>query len=701
MDSRTILVVDDEDAILVTLAEYLRGEGYDTVSASGAAEGKQAMEQHKIAAALVDIFMPDGSGLELLSRIKEKSPETEVIIMTSRASLDTAVEAIRKGAYAYLEKPFNNIDEVGIVLEKALEKRRLVLENRRLVEELTARNRELVMALGRKSSLIELGRALSCIHEIDKLLNYFIEVVVTQLKVNRASLMLIADDGQEMSIAASHGLDPEIVRTTRVRLGEGVAGTVAQTGKAILVRDVKNDPLTRESVRLAAASDSFISSPIVLSIPITLKDTTLGVINLTDKLSEEPFNEDDLDFLHGLAGQAAVAIDSARHIEELERSYSKVKEAQNQLVASERLNALGQMAAGVAHDFNNILSGILSHIEYLKMRGQGLQDPENVFGAELGMIETLTVQGAKTVQRIQEFAGLRKDRPETAVDINAVIRKTLDMTRPVWNGERSAKGAEIVVHTELGEIPATLGREFELVQLLSNLIFNAVEAMPTGGQLEVRSRLEDGRIALEVQDRGRGMSSEEKTRIFEPFFTTKRQGQGLGGSIVYGIVKRYGGELFVDSEPGRGTKVQVMLPVAAVSPESASENHPPPLLRRASGRILLVEDDEVNLESMRRNLRLLGYEVEAALSGAEALEMFKKEHSFDVVITDLSMPGFSGLQLARAIHGLDGETPIIMLSGFSVQVDPAETETCGIRHVLTKPCQIAEIQSAIESVRAH
>ena len=699
MDSRTILIVDDEDSILVALAEYLRGEGYEAVSASGAAEGKQAMEDHDIAAALVDIFMPDGSGLELLSRIKEKSPETEAIIMTSRASLDTAVDAIRKGAYAYLEKPFNNIDEVGIVLEKALEKRRLVLENRRLVEELTVRNRELVVALDRKSSLVELGRALGSIHAIEELLNYFIEVVVAQLKVNRASLMLISDDGQEMSIAASHGLNPEIVRTTRVRVGEGIAGIVAKTGKAILVKDVKNDPLTRESVRLAAASDSFISSPIVLSIPITLKDTTLGVINLTDKLSEEPFNEDDLDFLHGLAGQAAVAIDSARHIEELKRSYSKLKEAQNQLVASERLNALGQMAAGVAHDFNNILSGILSHIEYLKMRGQGLHDPESVFGAELGMIETLTVQGAKTVQRMQEFAGLRKDRPETGVDINSIIRKTLDMTRPVWNGETSARGAEIVVHTELEKIPATLGREFEIVQMLSNLIFNAVEAMPKGGRLGVLSGLRNGRIAIEVQDNGRGMSAEEKVRIFEPFFTTKRQGQGLGGSIVYGIVKRYGGELFVESEPGRGTKVQVILPVAPVSPECLSQKESKPELRRVSGRILLVEDDEVNLESMRRNLSLLGYEVEAVLSGSEALELFKKDRSFDAVITDLSMPGLSGLQLARGIHGLDGETPIILLSGFSVQVEPSETETCGIRHILTKPCQIADIQSAIESVR--
>lgn len=247
-DREEILVVDDEESLRFFLSDLVLANGWNVWKAGAAEEVLEELDRRRPAAALVDLVLPGMSGLDLLARIKRISPKTEVILITSHASLETAIEALHEGAYGYLRKPFEEPEEVVNLLRRALEKRRLSEENERLQRDLEKRNAELTAAVGRFSSLIEAGRAMSAIYEVKEPLDFFIEVVVNELQVNRGSLMLMGQEG-EMRIVASRGIDDEVVRSVRICMGEGIAGWVAQKGKPILVKRSSPIPVSRSEIR--------------------------------------------------------------------------------------------------------------------------------------------------------------------------------------------------------------------------------------------------------------------------------------------------------------------------------------------------------------------------------------------------------------------------------------------------------------------
>ncbi|MDX1765222.1 MAG: ATP-binding protein, partial [bacterium] len=586
------------------------------------------------------------------------------------------------------------------VIRKTLEKRALLEENERLFEDLQTSNRELDAAVKRLTALIDAGRAMSGIYDTGALLDFFIGLVATELDVDRASVMLLDEEKEEMYIAASRGVSDEIVRDVRVRLGEGIAGRVAQEGKPLLVEDITKEKGIKEEYN-PALSDSFISLPIVLSIPIRLKTKVLGVINVTNKRAGGAFDENDMGFLLGLAGQAAVAIEGARHFDDLQASYESLKATQDHLVASERLKALGEMAAGVAHDFNNLLAGIVVQTQLLA--GQislGTIDKEGI-GLELQLVKRMAMQGAETVKRIQDFTGIRKDRPADVVDLNSLVRDALEITRTKWKDEAEAQGIVIDVSSELGDISAVTASTCELRQVISNFIFNAVEAMPQGGRLTLRTGMRDDRVHLEIGDTGCGMSPEVQKRVFEPFFTNKEAGHGLGMSIAYGIIKRYRGETTVRSEPDKGTTFTVSLPAYQEGPTSgigaAKSVGPDDARSAAASRVLLVEDNDQNRNLFETALKHFGHAVVSASSGEEALDHFKAG-AYDLVITDLSMPGRSGWEVSKCVRAVDPEVPIILLSGWSVQQESEKIRNSGITLVVSKPCPLDEFRRAIDQV---
>jgi signal transduction histidine kinase/DNA-binding response OmpR family regulator len=698
-----ILVVDDDPVLRVQLLDHLGGRGFSVRTAASGAEGLALPRVEKTSVALIDINMPGMDGLGMLAGLKRLAPDAEVILMTGHASVETAVEAIRHGAYDYLEKPFTDLDAVARTVERACEHRRLAMRNRELVGDLAARNQELSAAIMRLTALIEAGRAMSGIESIDELLDFFIGLVSKELDVERASLMLIDESGRELVVAASRGISDDLAGKIRVRVGDGIAGWVAKEGKPILVKDVQTDPRTSSSLCKDApaekpkAEGSFISAPIVLSIPIIVHEKTLGVINVTNKRSGASFTEEDMAFLYGLAGQAAVAIEKARHYNEVKQAYDSLKEAQEQLVSSERLKALGQMAAGVAHDFNNLLNGILGKAELLVLKLSGPETDRAALLSGLKMIEQITLQGAETVKRVQDFTRIRKDHPTQAIDVNAVIRNAVDMTRPKWKHETEARGVAVEVDQLLGDIPPTIGNASELTQVVSNLLFNAVEAMPRGGRITLASKLEGDMIVLTVADTGSGMSKDTQARIFEPFFTTKDAGQGLGMSIVYGILARHGGEIAVDSGEGRGTTFTVRIPVREpahhVPPKAVDGGVSRPAA--ATARILIVDDDDLNIRMLDDALTARGHHVVSALTGLEAIEHFSRD-AFDLVLTDLSMPGMSGWQVARDIKKRNPAVPVILLSGWAIQQDEEQVRESGVDYVISKPCSIKTLQGAVD-----
>ncbi|MGB7629442.1 MAG: response regulator, partial [Candidatus Deferrimicrobium sp.] len=549
MDAETILIVDDESSIREVLSSLLQDAGCRTLAAGTAEEGLELMNNSAIAVAMIDLKLPEMSGIDLLVEIKRRSPSTEVIIMTSYASLETAIEAIRREAYDYIQKPFEDLDQPWGVVRRALEKREITRRNREMVNDQERRNRELAAAVKRQNSLIDAGRAMSGILSISELLDFFIGVAADELDVERASLMLVDEKSNEMRIAAYRGLNAEVAQQVCLKVGEGIAGWVAREGKPILVKDVESDPRINRPLE-STSSDSFISAPIVISIPILSREKVLGVINVTNRRSGAPLEEEDMAFLYSLAGQAAVAIERARHFEDLQKAYQSLKDTQTHLIESERLNAVGQLAAGVAHDFNNLLTGLLGQAELLKMDLVGSPPAIEASLKRAELLETIALQGAAAVRRMQDFTRIRKDAPSGAVDLNIVMRNAVEVTQGKWKDECLARGVEVNVRMEPGKIPLTEGNDSELTQVVSNLIFNAVEALRGGGEIVLATRSDGKDIRLSVTDNGVGMPAEVQQRVFQPFFSTKELGQGLGMSVIYGIVARHRGEITIHSEEG-------------------------------------------------------------------------------------------------------------------------------------------------------
>ncbi|UCF67138.1 MAG: response regulator [Acidobacteriota bacterium] len=697
--SQRVLVVDHEETIRYLLHDLLASEGCEVRVAASAGEALEFAGEQPPAVALLDIKLPGINGLELLERLKEKCPETEVVMMTSYASLEVAIEAIRHGAYDFLQKPFDDLETTWLSVRRALEKYNLAKEKRALQCEQERQNSQLSLAVSRLWSLIEAGRAIAEFSSLPKLLDHFIGVVADKLEVDRASLMLVDPSSQELHVASARGLDDiEDLTVIRVPLGSGIAGRVAATGESFVVRDIRSDLRLNEQCAKNDLSHSFISAPVVLSVPIASRTIVLGVINVTNRRSGAAFTEDDLAYLSGLAGQLAVAIERTRHFDELQSAYETLKATKEQLVFAERMRATGQMAAGLAHDFNNLLSVILARSEFvLRSLGSAEPDPEKL-RADAEAIKRSCLHGAQMIRRIQDCTRIRRDVEETAVDLNAVVRNAVDMTGPKWKEEPEARGRRVEIVFELGEIPPVRGNAQELVQVIGNLIFNAIEAMPAGGTLRFQTVADGEQVRLEVSDTGVGMNEETRRRIFEPFFTTKTTGHGLGTSIIYGIVTRHGGDISVASQPNRGTTFRVLLP--AMEQMSRTESHP---VRRRERermtpvRLLFAEDDDLVRDVFVEALRMNGHDVVAVRDGDHAARRIETDR-FDLVVTDLSMPGLSGFELAGLVKQHQPDTSIILLSGWAVQQDEERVRQAGIDRVLAKPCLVEELLDAVHEI---
>jgi PAS domain S-box-containing protein len=382
----------------------------------------------------------------------------------------------------------------------------------------------------------------------------------------------------------------------------------------------------------------------------------------------------------------------------LNRALREIREKERQVIQQERLSALGQMASGVAHDFNNALQPILL------TAGMMQHDPSMMDNAE-AMKELVNVicdsaEAAKnTVDRLVRFYKPSEEPMQEVFDLSNLVRDVVAITRPKWRNEPQSKGRHIELKTTLTRRCLVAGQYGELRESLINLVFNAVDALEEGGVIYIRTVLKDRRCVVEVSDDGPGMPEEVRRRCMEPFFTTKQQrGSGLGLSIVYGIVNSHGGSMEIDSEPGRGTAIRLALPLAEEPPEKMTE-----IRRGLSGdhvkasrplNILFVDDDAFVLKTMKASLALKGHTVET-MPGADAALARFRNGSFDLVITDQAMSGMTGSQLASRIRDIDPDMPVILVTGFGDLLDLGEEDASPFAAVLGKPVSIDVLQEKI------
>jgi signal transduction histidine kinase/CheY-like chemotaxis protein len=471
-------------------------------------------------------------------------------------------------------------------------------------------------------------------------------------------------------------------------MGERLVGQVAATGTPLLVRDVAELPPDHPSrpdlERWGMRS--------VLIVPVAIGGVVRAVLAGSICDDTRQFADRDLRLARAVADRAASALENARLFEELTRAYQEVKTAQEHLIQTEKLRALGEMASGVAHDFNNLLASVLGRAQLLLRR---VQEPQ--LRQWLQVIERAALDGAQTVKRLQDFTRIRRDQPLEPLDINQVVRDALEITRSRWKEEPTSRGIALEVRTALAEVPAVVGDAAELREAMTNLILNAVDAMPEGGTLTLSTTLADDRVEVAVTDTGVGMPPEVRDKIFDPFFTTKGpQGTGLGLSMTYGIVSRHGGSIAVDSAPGLGSTFRLSLPRGSdVMPAPAERRVETPALR--SLRCLVVDDEPPVRAVIGDILESAGHVVVTLGDGAEAIARFQAER-FDLVVTDLAMPRVSGWQVARAVKQMTPRVPVFLVTGFGVELSPEERRTHGVDLVLVKPLQIQEILDAVAEV---
>ncbi len=383
---------------------------------------------------------------------------------------------------------------------------------------------------------------------------------------------------------------------------------------------------------------------------------------------------------------------------QLSAALSQLQATQQEIIQRERMHALGRMANGIAHDFNNALAPILGFSELLLLKPDSLTDPKKVRNY-VEMIHNAAKDSAKVVSRLREFYRYRDESEVfTPVVINDVVLQAISLTQPRWKDQALAAGVNIDIRTDMGDVPTVPGNEAELRELLVDLIFNSIDAIPKRGTITIRTEVQGRWLVLTVADDGIGMSEEIKARCLEPFFSTKEdQGTGLGLGAVYGIARRHGGEIDIQSEQGRGTTVAVSLPLEK-SAKTAEPAKPAPAAG-VSLRILVVEDEPLVREVLGVYLAEDNHNVTTAENGREGLEKFRAGE-FDLVMTDRSMPEMNGDALAAEIKKLRPAQPVLLLTGFGDIMSGAGEKPAGVDLVVSKPFTLTTLRSAIAKVTA-
>lgn len=372
---------------------------------------------------------------------------------------------------------------------------------------------------------------------------------------------------------------------------------------------------------------------------------------------------------------------------------TKKKAFEEQMLRTEKLAALGTMAGGVAHDFNNLLMAVLGNIQLVLPQ----VDDEEI-RRRLQNVEKAVHDGANTVRRLQKFTERDKGHlvSELSVDVGEAITDVVELTRPRWKNAMEKHGRRIEFRTEHEPHCFASIHASDLREILTNLIFNAIEAMPEGGTITLGCRSSGDWVTVKVADTGIGMSKEVAAKVFDPFYTTKGVGNsGLGLSVSWSLVGRCGGEIQVQSEPGRGSVFFMRLPGAKGPLKALATSGLK--LQNGSFRLLVVDDDREILGVIRDMLRLKGHRVVASHNGEEALTLIGREN-FDLVFTDLGMPSVSGWDIAARVKAKSPRVPVVLITGWGAQYEEEDLSTRGVDLVLSKPLSWEKLLGSIDKL---
>jgi len=551
--------------------------------------------------------------------------------------------------------------------------------------------------------LHQITRAIGERQDLNSIFQVVVRSVESQLPVDFACLCLYDDLDRALTVAAvgvgSQPLALELAMPVRARIDidqNGLSRCVQ--GELVYEADIAevDFPFPQRLARGGLRS--------LVAAPLQIESKVFGAL-IVARFEPEGFVSGECEFLRQLSEHAALAVHQAQLHGALQTAYDDLRQSQQAIMQQERLRALGQMASGIAHDINNALSPVSLYTESMLETETSLSPSAR---GHLEVIQRAVEDVTQTISRMREF--YRQREPQLAVapvKLNDLVRQVMDLTKARWSDMAVQRGVVIDVRTDLGaDLPAIMGVASEIREALINLVFNAVDALPQGGVLTLRTKAvkgangrDPGSVDVEVEDNGVGMDSETRRRCLEPFFTTKgERGTGLGLAMVYGVAQRHGAEMEIRSAPGAGTTAALSFPVPANAPTALAQAGVGPALRLRL-RLLLVDDDPVLLKALGDALETDGHVLVIANNGQAGIDAFRtacaRGESFAAVITDLGMPHVDGRRVAAEVKAMSPSTPVLMLTGWGQGLSAEAELPAHVDHVLSKPPKLRELRDAL------
>ncbi|MGD9686630.1 MAG: response regulator [Desulfobacter sp.] len=691
-----VLVIDDEKHIRQSLSDYLEDNDYDVITAENGQQGLGFISSEKPDLVLLDLRMPEMDGIDVLRQGKKIMPDLPMIVISGANRIGDVVKALQYGAWDYLEKPIHNFTALDHSINLALEKARLIRENRAYQEHLERmvkeRTRELENANTHLSNInerlhkiVETTQRLHACVKMEHFGKKVLEEFAGHMTATGGSLYLLEENGLRLvhSLISEH--TPEFIPFPLPE--DSVFKTVLEQGQALLVHNIEKENTYLHSGWPGYSNGSFLAFPIREDF-----GNPIGIITLYNKQTP-PFVDQDKEIGAILSSYCCETIRAIKAFEE-----SKKKEIQ--LQQAQKMEAIGTLAGGIAHDFNNILSGIIGYAELAKM-ALGTNEKARKY---IDQVMGGAWRAGKIISQILTFS--RQTESEMRpLKLYLIVKEAVKFLR-------SSIPSTIHIIEKIDTKDIVVADATQIHQVIINLCTNAYHAMKgAGGTLSISLRnaelsgedLEEGSplgeyITLQIKDTGCGIDEKIIDRIFEPYFTTKEvsHGTGLGLAVVSSIVKKHKGMIKVHSRIGKGTVVDVFFPV--VNSPLGQFTKPEYNIKALEGteRILLVDDEQDLLDSTQQILSSMGYTVSGFTDSISAYKAFAKEpNAFDLVITDMSMPNMDGRLLSEKILSLKKDMPIILCTGFHDSFTEKDAAKMGIRRYLHKPVPIQTLTLAI------
>jgi len=539
-------------------------------------------------------------------------------------------------------------------------------------------------------------RAIGERQDVQSILQVVIGTLETQMPLDFGCVCTYDAADQALTVTALGALSAKLAPEISLQAGARIAveeNGLSRCTRGRLVCETELTPVdTPFAQRLSGAG---LRSLVVA--PLQVEGRVFGVL-MAARRSPAGFSSSDAEFLRQLSEHAALAAHQAQLHTALQAAYEDLHTTQQAVMQQERLRVLGQMSSGIAHDINNAISPIMLYTDSLLETEPDLSQRAR---QSLITIQQAVSDVAETVARMREFYRPREAQVELEpLQLNALLAQTRELTRACWETMPQKQGIVIELRLELDDgAPPVLGIANEVREALVNLVFNAVDAMPSGGVLTLRTRRAGSdTMVVEVVDTGTGMDEETRRRCLEPFFTTKgERGTGLGLAMVYGTMQRLNGYVEIDSAPGAGTTVRLGLAIAA---GEATAQAPAQLAVPTGLTLLLIDDDPILLRSLREILEIDGHVIETADGGQKGIDAFRRSLEpdaarFSAVITDLGMPHVDGRVVAATIKQIAPQVPVILLTGWGERLLAEGREVPHVDRVLGKPPRMRDLRQAL------